>query len=176
MRLTKVPQARWYGSVHHTIHRETAGFSAVHMSLIPLSMLPVYLKAFATTPDYFAHSTLPFVPFVANEIFGKPTTAPRPSARARTAEGATVERPGRFGTETDRRGTVRLGITEVRDWDAFEEESESLMKKFDALYHQFLEEDGQEKGADVESFVGMGERTNGYENGEGNGHASGVDH
>lgn len=146
------------------------------MSLIPLSVLPVYLKAFATTPNYFAHSKLPFAPFIANEVFGKPTTAPRPSARARTAEGATVERPGRFGTETDRRGTVRLGITEVREWDAFEEESESLRSKFDALYRQFLEEDRQEKGVDVESFVGMGQPANGRRSGERNGHASGVDH
>lgn len=149
-------QARWLGSVHHTIHRETAAYSVVHIALIPLTVIPAYLKAFATHPERFSHSILPFEPMVANiiEHKEKPTIQPQSTARVSDGKSSAVERPVRFGSETDRHGNARLGLTEVPEWNAYEHESEVLHGKFEALYQQFLEEEKLEKVGGVESFNG----------------------
>lgn len=151
------------GSPHHAIHRETAGYSAVHLALVPLSVIPAYLTAFATYPDRFAHSVLPFEPVVARAILGTPerTASARRTVRTKETDSG-LERPARFGTETDRWGNVRLGMTEVREWDAFEEESEVLREKFETLYRQFSTETKREKVADVETFSERALNENGH--------------
>lgn len=42
--------------------------------------------------------------------------------------------PVKFGAETDRWGAERVGLTEVKDWEAQKDEGEVLIKKCDALF------------------------------------------
>lgn len=40
----------------------------------------------------------------------------------------------KLGAQTDRWGTERVGLTEVKDWEAQKDEGELLIKNCDALY------------------------------------------
>jgi hypothetical protein len=44
--------------------------------------------------------------------------------------------PVRFGSETDRLGTERVGFTPVREWDTHANEAAGLVEKCEALYQK----------------------------------------
>jgi 3-keto steroid reductase len=151
--------ARWLGSPHHTIKAETAAYSATHLSLVPGPVIPAYTSAYARNPNAFARSKLPHVPLVVQRA--EPSRfLTRSAAGAGEGKGTGAGddpglKPVRFGSETDRHGNARLGITEVSEWAAFKDESEVLRQKYEGLYKDLLEEELRPKHAGVESFKGM---------------------
>ncbi|KAF5372003.1 hypothetical protein D9615_008107 [Tricholomella constricta] len=48
-----------------------------------------------------------------------------------------ITRPVKFGAETSRWGTERVGLTEVKDWELQKAEGELLLGKIEALYKSF---------------------------------------
>jgi hypothetical protein len=132
------------GSTHHVIQREKAALAFVHLSLVPLFVVDLYRAAFSSTAAHFASSHVP-VPEQAHKL-----ASLRESARAKPG----TARPGRFGSEVDRRGREKIGMTEVREWDIFAEESIRLLGKFDNLVKEMKE--AEFKPRDIEGFKGMG--------------------
>lgn len=61
--------------------------------------------------------------------------------------------PIRFGSQCDRSGKEYVGITRVKQWKEYEDESKDLVEKCEKLYQTFLAEDGQPP--EVETFRGM---------------------
>ncbi|KAG5645271.1 hypothetical protein DXG03_006573 [Asterophora parasitica] len=56
-----------------------------------------------------------------------------------TKRDANTHRTVKFGAETNRWGAERVGLTEVKDWDAQAAEGEVLLGKIEALYEKFKE-------------------------------------
>lgn len=46
-----------------------------------------------------------------------------------------------------------MGVTRVKQWDEYEEESKDLVEKCETLYQTFLKDEGRE--SEVETFRGM---------------------
>lgn len=108
-------QARILNSPHHTIHVYKAAIAAVHLSLISLSFLPACFTPLSrSTAESTANS---------NSHQKKP-------------------QPVRFGAQTDKWGTERVGVSPVVEWYEHEEESRVLLEKCDDLYQQFSETEG----------------------------------
>jgi hypothetical protein len=61
----------------------------------------------------------------------------------------------RFGSETDRLGNARVGMTAVREWSEFEAESVQLRNRMEKLYKQFKHDTEHPEEREIESFVGM---------------------
>lgn len=65
------------------------------------------------------------------------------SSSKSTANGFTVKpQPVRFGSETDRWGTERVGITPVKQWEEHAREGDQLLEKCDKLYEAFAASEG----------------------------------
>ncbi|KAG5650015.1 hypothetical protein H0H81_001080 [Sphagnurus paluster] len=52
-----------------------------------------------------------------------------------------ISRPVKFGAETDSWGTERVGLVEVKEWEAHQAEGEVLVGKIEALYQKFKDEE-----------------------------------
>ena len=50
--------------------------------------------------------------------------------------------PMRFGSETDRWGNERVGLTPVVEWDEHEQDGRELLDKYEKLYLQLWETEG----------------------------------
>jgi hypothetical protein len=126
---------------------------AVHVVLAPVRLLALYQAAFAGAQHarYFAGAHL--APYPQTHKLQRPGKEKAAGAAA-AALAAEQARPGRFGTETDRAGNPRLGMTEVRLWDEFAGESERLLGKYEGLYEELLQEH-RRRSRDVEGFKGM---------------------
>jgi 3-keto steroid reductase len=109
-------QARLFGSPHHTIKPFNAAIAAIHISLIPLFLIPTKFSKFS--PDGAGDS---------------PTTDDNKMGDTR---------PVRFGSETGRWGDARVGVTEVKEWEAHREEAACLVEKCEHLYQDFVESEG----------------------------------
>jgi hypothetical protein len=122
-----------------------------------LHLLDVYYTAFSRHPGYFASSHIPYARSAAHkrtpQSNGNDTTndknpAPTPTAPLNRSA-------ARFGSETDRLGNARVGMTAVREWSEFEAESVQLRNRMDKLYKQFKHDTEHPEERDIESFVGM---------------------
>jgi len=102
--------ARLLNSPNHTIEVYKAAISVVHLSLISLAFFPAF-----------------------SSLSSKSTTDGTANGHAKKPQ------PGRFGSETDRWGTERVGWTPVVEWEKYEEQGRELLEKCDELYQQFLE-------------------------------------
>jgi 3-keto steroid reductase len=76
--------------------------------------------------------SLSFIP-----AFALPSSS-KPTANSFTAK----PQPVRFGSETDRWGTERVGITPVEQWEEHAREGDQLLEKCDELYEAFVESEG----------------------------------
>jgi hypothetical protein len=122
--------------------------SAVHITLAPLDLLALYQAAFAGVNGerYFAKSYI--------KPYDQVHKLPPPEKAAEMSRDAKLARPSRFGTETDRFGNTRLGMTEVRLWPEFAGESEALLERYDKLLVE-LQREHRRKSGEVEGFKGM---------------------
>jgi hypothetical protein len=130
----------------------------VHIALVPLFVIDLYRAAFSSskTSSNFAQSHVPVRDQKHKLLSLRESVRPKPDAM----------RPARFGSEVDFFGHEKIGITEIREWDVFEEESGRLLEKFDGLLKEVRE--AEMKPREVEGFKGM----NGYTNGKANGEAT----
>jgi hypothetical protein len=121
---------------------------AVHIMLAPIYLLALYQKAFASGhhEQYFAASYVK--PYPQTHVLPpRESSVKTGPSREEAAEAAALSqelRAGRFGTETDRLGRPRLGMTEVRLWDAFAHESKLLIARYDTLLDQIKREHGEQ--------------------------------
>lgn len=120
-------QARWYGSPHHTIDPYISAISAVHISLVPLSFIPVF------SGFIYGNTTTSKVQDASSRSGGAPTGKIKPGSC-----------PVRFGSETGRWGDAKVGLTEVKQWEANQAEGAALLRKCGQLYISLKEEEEEE--------------------------------
>lgn len=96
------------GSVHHPIHAFKSAISAVHTSLIPLSIIP-FPSSVASNGHEHGH---------AKERYGTNNNDP----------------PLKFGSMTNRAGNEYVGVGHVKAWEEFSDESRKLVERCERLY------------------------------------------
>lgn len=106
--------------MHHTIEPYTAAVAAVYASIAPLAFIPVYAGFLTNGPK-------------------KPLEELSSTATALT-QIEPGSRPGRLGSQSDRFGHAKIGLTAVRDWKDNEGEGTKLLERCDELYRLVLED------------------------------------
>ncbi|KDQ65009.1 hypothetical protein JAAARDRAFT_202254 [Jaapia argillacea MUCL 33604] len=115
--------ARFFGSPHHTITAANAAFSAVHVTLVSISLIPLSLWASKSS----SHSN-----GTASHSNGNGLS---PSSNSP---------PVKFASVTDRWGNPGVLTQEIAGWNEdTEKESALLVGKCERLYQGFLEAEGR---------------------------------
>jgi hypothetical protein len=158
-------QARWLGSPHHNITPENAATAFVYAALAPLLVLDACRAAFtAAGTDSEGRRHFEASHIAVEEQRHKLEHLRKKERKAGVTPGISAGagesqqkiekikqldkihgRPSRFGSEVSRWGVPRVGMTEVREWDVFEEESVALLSKFDRLLGGMREEEEKER-------------------------------
>jgi len=91
----------------------------------------IHIYTAAISAVHLSLISLSFIP-----AFLKSTTNGTANSHAKKLQ------PMRFGSETDRWGNERVGLTPVLEWDVHEQHGKELLQKCDKLYQQCQENEG----------------------------------
>ncbi|KAF5336916.1 hypothetical protein D9611_002860 [Ephemerocybe angulata] len=127
--------ARWLGSPNHPISPYKGALAATHLALVPLACLALLTSA-PPPPPSSSQSKAKSKASASSEGKGG-------NSSSKSSKGYPRVPPVRFGSETDRWGEERVGLSPVKAWLANEEEGRRLVLACDALLRKCKEEEGR---------------------------------